>query len=55
MRTIKEILVAAAMGIIFVSAVTVLLFASEQRKKAERQVYAENRYERLLAAERGPA
>ena len=48
MKTIKEMIVSAVAGVLFVTAVSVLLFASAQREKLIGQVYRQNRFERLL-------
>lgn len=48
MKTIKEMIVSAVAGVLFVAAVSVLLFASAQREKLIGQVYRQNRFERLL-------
>jgi len=48
MKMIKEMIVSAVFGMIFVIAVTILLIASEQGKKLEDVVYRRNRFERIL-------
>ena len=51
MRTIKETIVSAVIAVLFVAAVSILLFAGKERDRLRESVFREDRLERLLTEE----
>ena len=48
MRTIKETIISAVIAVLFVAAVSVLMFAGKERNRLRGIVFKEDRLERLL-------